>query len=316
MKPVVAFPFRHHSTMICPEAKQMLIDAGFELICNDTGRKLDRDEQKAMIKDAFAVISGTEKYDADMLDAAPNLKVILRFGVGLDNFDVAEMKKRGIQIGVISNNNAVAEFTLTLMLGMLKNLPRFDAAARNAKWDRYPMFELSKKTVGIIGFGRIGRRLTELLKGFGVKILVNDLYLTSEDAEKFGVESVSLEQLLFESDIVSLHAPSTPETRHMINAITLSKMKNSAILINTSRGPLVDEKALYHALKNGVIRGAALDVYETEPLVEGNPLFELENVVLAPHVAALTEETNYNAGITCAESVIRVYNGNAPIYAV
>ena len=102
----------------------------------------------------------------------------------------------------------------------------------------------------------------------------------------------------------------------MINAATLSKMKNSAILINTSRGSLVDEKSLYHALKNGVIRGAALDVYETEPLVDGNPLFELENIVLAPHVAALCEETNYNAGITCSESVINVYNGKAPVYPV
>ncbi len=316
MKPVVAFPFRHHSTMICPEAKQMLIDAGFELICNDTGRKLDRDEQKEMIKNAFAIISGTEKYDADMLDAAPDLKVIIRFGVGLDNYDVAEMKRRGIQVGVISNNNAVAEFTLTLMLGMLKNLPRFDTAARNAKWDRYPMYELGGKTVGIVGFGRIGRRLCELLKGFGVKLLVNDLYLKPQDAEKYGVEPASLERLLAESDIISLHAPSTPETYHMINAETLARMKNSAILINTSRGSLVNEKALYDALKNGVIRGAALDVYEIEPPVEGNPLFELENIVLAPHVAALTEETNYNAGITCAESVIRVFNGGAPVYPV
>lgn len=316
MKPIVAFPFRHHSTMICQEAKQMLIDAGFELICNDTGRKLDRQEQKEMIKDAFAIISGTEKYDADMLDAAPDLKVIIRFGVGLDNYDVAEMKKRGIQIGVISNNNAVAEFTLTLILGMLKNLPRFDTAARNAKWDRYPMYELSGKTVGIVGFGRIGRRLCELLKGFGVKILVNDLYLKPDGAEKFGVESVSLEYLLTESDIVSLHVPSTPETYHMINADTLGMMKNTAVLINSSRGSLVDEAALYTALKNGTIRGAALDVYETEPLAAGNPLFELENVVLSPHVAALTEETNYNAGITCSRSVINVYGGGSPVYPV
>jgi len=145
-KPIVAFPFRHHSTMICPEAKQMLVDAGFELRCNDTGRKLDQEEQKALIEGAFAIIAGTEKYDADMLDAAPDLKVIVRFGVGLDNFDVEEMKRRGIQIGVISNSNAVAEFTLTLILSALKNLPLCDSAVRDGLWSRFPMYELQGKT--------------------------------------------------------------------------------------------------------------------------------------------------------------------------
>ena len=316
MKPIVAFPFRHHSTMICQEAKQMLLDAGFELVCNDTGRKLTREEQKEMIANAFAVISGTETYDADMLDAAQKLKVIVRFGVGLDNYDVAEMKRRGIQIGVISNSNAVAEFTLTLMLGMLKNLPRFDAAARRGEWSRFPMYELSGKTVGIVGFGRIGRRLAQLLKGFGVDILVSDLFLKQEEAERCGVRLVTQDELLAASDIVSLHAPSTPETRHMINRESIAAMKDGAILINTSRGALVDEQALYEALTGGKFRGAALDVYEVEPVTADNPLFKLENVVVAPHVAALCFETNYNAGITCAQSAIQVYEGGRPVYPV
>ena len=316
MKPIVALPFRHHATMICPEAKKMLTDAGFDLVCNDTGRKLNRDEQKAMIQDAFAVIAGTESYDADMLDAAKNLKVILRFGVGLDNFDVAQMKRRGIQIGVISNNNAVAEFALTLILGTLKNLPRYDAVVREGLWSRFPMYELSGKTVGIVGFGRIGRRLSELLQGFGVNILVHDLFFRTEDAEQYGVELVALEDLLSRSDIVSLHAPATPQTRHMINRESLVKMKDGAILVNTSRGALVDEEALYEALTTGKLRAAALDVYESEPVTKDNPLFALENVVLAPHAAALSFETNYNAGITCAESVLRVRAGGAPVYPV
>ena len=316
MKPIVAFPFRHHATMICPEAKQMLIDAGFELVCNDTGRKLTPEEQKEMISEAFAVIAGTEPYDRDMLDAAKNLKLVVRFGVGIDNFDVKTMKERGIAVGVISNNNAVAEFTVALMLGLLKNLPRYDSVVREASWVRLPMFDLRGKTVGIVGYGRIGRRVCEILQGFGVRLMVCGRKINPEEAEKYHFDIVTLDELLSSCDIVSLHVPARAENAHMINEDTISKMKDGAMLINTSRGALVDEKALYNALVSGKLAGAALDVFEKEPVVPCNPLFELENVVLAPHAAALTYETNYNAGITCAQSVLRVYKGEDPVYPV
>lgn len=316
MKPIVAFPFRHHGSLVSPDAKQMLLDAGFELICNDTGRKLDRDEQKAMIKDAFAVIAGTESYDDDMLSAAPKLKLIVRFGVGTDNFDLAAMKRRGIAVGVISNNNSVAEFTMALILGVLKNLRLFDDAVRQGKWSRFTMHELKDKTVGIVGFGRIGRRLAQLLQGFDVKILAYDPYMNDEAAAQLNVTPASLDVLLAESDVVSLHLPSTPQTHHLINRETIAKMKNSAYLVNTSRGVLIDEAALKEALEAGKLAGAALDVFEREPITEDLPLNELDNILLAPHVAALSVETNYNAGMTCAESVIRVYEGGAPLYPV
>lgn len=316
MKPIVAFPFRHHGSLVSPDAKQMLLDAGFELICNDTGRKLDRDEQKAMIKDAFAVIAGTESYDDDMLSAAPKLKLIVRFGVGTDNFDLAAMKRRGIAVGVISNNNSVAEFTMALILGVLKNLRLFDDAVRQGKWSRFTMHELKDKTVGIVGFGRIGRRLAQLLRGFDVKILAYDPYMNDEAAAQLNVTPASLDVLLAESDVVSLHLPSTPQTHHLINRETIAKMKNSAYLVNTSRGVLIDEAALKEALEAGKLAGAALDVFEREPITKDLPLNELDNILLAPHVAALSVETNYNAGMTCAESVIRVYEGGAPLYPV
>lgn len=184
MKPVVAFPFRHHSTLVSEDAKKMLLDAGFELACNDTGRKLDRDEQKALIADAFAVIAGTESYDDDMLAAAPNLKLIVRFGVGTDNFDLAAMKRRGIAVGVISNNNSVAEFTVALILGIVKNLHLFDNAVRQGQWPRFTMRELKAKTVGIVGFGRIGRRLAQLLQGFDVELVAYDPYMNEEEAKQ------------------------------------------------------------------------------------------------------------------------------------
>ena len=260
MKKKVAFPFRHHATLVCPEAKQMLLDAGFELVCNDTGEKLSFEEQHAMIADAFAVIAGTERYDAEMLEGCSELKVIIRFGVGTDNFDLETMKKKGIQVGIISNYNAVAEFALTLILATMKNLPLYDAEVRGGGWARYSMRELSYKTVGLMGFGRIGKRLAELLKGFDVKVLAYDPYLPPEVMIERGAEPVSFDELLARSDVVSLHLPATEATRHIINAETIAKMKDGAYLVNTSRGILIDEAALLEALKSHKLGGAGLEV--------------------------------------------------------
>lgn len=310
----VALVTRHHASLICEDAKKMLLDAGFELVCNDTGRVLSREEQKALIRDAFAIISGTERYDADMLSVCGKLKVMMRFGVGTDNFDLDKMREMGIQVGVIANHNAVAEFTLTLLLAAMKNLPRYDAVVREGKWSRFPMRELSHKTVGLVGFGRIGRRVAELLQGFDVEILTYDPYLTEDALKGRQVSPVSLEELLRRSDVVSLHLPATEKNRHLINRDTISQMKDGAYLINTSRGTLVDESALLEALQSKKLSGAGLDVYGSEPVSAGNPLFALSNDVLAPHVSALSYETNYNAGITCAQSIIQVRNGGKPVY--
>ena len=316
MKKKVAFPFRHHASLMCAEAKQMLLDAGFELVCNDTGEKLSCEEQHAMIADAFAVIAGTERYDAEMLEGCSELKVIIRFGVGTDNFDLETMKKKGIQVGVISNYNAVAEFALTLILATMKNLPRLDTEVRHGGWGRYPMRELTSKTVGLVGFGRIGKRLAELLRGFDVKILAYDPFLAPEAIVERGAEPVSFDELLACSDVVSLHLPATEATRHIINAESIAKMKDGAYLVNTSRGCLIDEEALLDALKRHKLSGAGLDVYEKEPVSAENPLFQLDNDVLAPHVSALTYETNYNAGIICADSIINVLHGERPVHAL
>lgn len=294
----------------------MLEEAGFELVCNDTGEKLSVEDQKALIKDAFGIVAGTEKYDADMISAAENCRVIIRFGVGLDNFDLAAMRKRGIQVGVIENHNAVAEFALTLMLSAMKHLPQYDAVVRQGMWSRFSMYELRGKTIGIVGFGRIGMRLAELVKAFDTRVIVYDPYVSEETTQQRGVQKVELDYLLQESDVVSLHLPSTPETRHFINADTISRMKQGAVLVNTSRGELVDEAALFDALKSGRLGAASLDVYEMEPVKKDNPLFKLENITLAPHVAALTKETNYNAGIICAKSIIDTYNGGKPLYPI
>lgn len=316
MKPIVALPFRSQAALICDEARQKLKDAGFSLVCNETGKKLPREQQKELIKDAFAIIAGTEPYDAEMISEANNLKVIIRFGVGTDNFDLDAMREKGIAVGVIANHNSVAEFALTLMLSVIKNLPKYDSTVRDGAWTRYPMHELNQKTVGIVGFGRIGQCLAGMLAGFHTKILAHDPYLSDDKILACGATPATLDVLLANSDIISLHLPSTPETHHMINRETISKMKDDAYIVNTSRGALVDEVALYEALTNGKLAGAALDVYEVEPVTKDNPLFSLDNIVLAPHVAALSYETNQNACMTCADSILRVADGKLPIYPV
>lgn len=317
MKPIVAIPFKTQAKNISSETRKMLTDAGFELVCNETGKALSREDFKAMIKDAFAVIAGTEEYDADILSEAKNLKTVIRFGVGTDNFDLQKMKEMGIKVGVITNYNAVAEFALALMLSCYRQIPQHDAGAREACWTRFPMREISGKTVGIVGFGRIGQRLAKLLSGFDANVLAYDPFMNKEAAEKLNVSSVSFDELLKQSDIVSLHLPITAETKHIINEKTISQMKDKAVVINTARGALIDEKALAQALDSGKLLFAGLDVYETEPVTADNPLLQLKDrTVVAPHAAASTYETNYNGGFTCAKSIIAVYNGEDPLYPV
>lgn len=316
MKPIVAMPSCHYATFLCEEAKQKLLEAGFELVGNDTGRRLDRDEQKALIADAYAVIAGTEKYDADMIEAAKNLKVIVRYGVGTDNLDLNAMRERGIAVGIISNCNAVAEFAVTLMLDILKPIPAYNSAVRSANWVRLPMRELSGKTIGLLGFGRIGQRVAKLLSGFDVKVIAYDPFFNEKAAAELNVTAADQDTVLADSDIVSLHLPMTEENEHLINRETITRMKDGAYLVNTARGPLVDEMAVKEALDSGKLSGFATDVYETEPVTERYLLRNEEKTVFTPHTAALSFETNYNGGVICADSILAVANGGAPLYPV
>ena len=316
MKPLVVLPFSSQARAFCDEARQMLLDAGFEIRCNETGVRPTADELRELLDGAFAAVAGTEKYTADVVESAKDLRALIRFGVGTDNLDLGALKAAGVEVGTTANYNSVAEFALTLMLGLIKNLPRLDAAARKGQWARFPMREIAGKTVGIVGFGRIGSRVAELLKGFGPTILAYDPFVAPELIEKAGAVPSGFEELLRESDIVTLHLPFTPEVRHLMNAETLALMKDGAYLVNTARGGLVDEAALCEALASGKLAGAAIDVYETEPITADNPLFKFENAVFSPHVSALSFETNYNGSLICAESIINVYNGGKPVYPV
>jgi len=262
----------------------------------------------------------TDKVDSEVMDAAPNLKVISTYSVGFDHIDVEAATKRGIYVthtpGVLTD--AVAEFTICLLLAITRKILDADRTIRSGQWNKpwNPFFltgpELKGKTLGIIGMGRIGRAVAEKIKGFGMKIIYYDVYRNERAEKELGVEYKDLDTVLKESDFVSLHVPLTKETKHMIGERELKLMKTSAYLINTARGPVVDTDALVKALKERWIAGAALDVFEQEPLPPDHPLIKLENVVLAPHIASATIEARQRMAELAARNLIAVLKGEEP----
>ena len=255
-----------------------------------------------------------------IMENAPRLKVVGRHGVGVDTIDVEAATAHGVY--VVNTPWApvepVAEHVLGMMLALSKNIVRADKALRRGKWQvrrEYIGQTLFGKTLGIVGFGRIGQRVAELCLPFKMSILYHDIVEQGEAAERLGAQKVSLEELLRRADYVSLHVPLTPATRHLIGARQLALMKPTAYLINTARGPVVDEAALIEALREGRIAGAGLDVYEQEPAPPDNPLFALPNVVLTPHMASHTQEAMREMAMV-VKDVIAVLEGREPRYAV
>lgn len=273
-----------------------LVPEGFTLEILNT---MSSDELKERIVDAdYLLVSGRMKVDANVLKEAKQLKMVQRTGVGLDHIDLAYLKEKQIPLYVNQGVNAlsVAEHTLLLMLAVLKRLPYIDRFVKNGGWDKQnngiQNHELSGKTIGIIGAGHIGRNVVQLLSGFNVNLLYYDAYrLNTELEQKLNMHYVDLDTLLKESDVVSLHCPLLDTTRHMINEETLQKMKSSAILVNTSRGPLIDEAALIEALQKGTIKAAGIDVYESEPVSKDSMLLQLDNLITTPHIAGITRES-------------------------
>lgn len=273
------------------------------------------------VKGVDAIVSMLDdKIDAELMDAAgPNLKIVANYAVGYNNIDVEEATKRGIMVtntpGVLTETTA--DFAWALMMAIARRVVEADRYVREGKFTGWgPMLLLGTDvygaTLGIVGFGRIGQAMARRALGFNMKVLYYDSNRVPEQVEKeLKATFVDLPTLLKESDFVSLHVPLTKETYHLIGEKELKMMKKSAYLINTARGPVVDEKALVRALKEGWIRGAALDVYENEPKVEPE-LLELDNVVLAPHIASASYETRSKMSIMVAENIIKALSGEVP----
>lgn len=260
---------------------------------------------------AILVRSATQ-VDAEVLAAAPNLKVIARAGVGLDNVDIKSATAAGVMVvnAPTSNIISAAELTCGHILSLARHIPAAHAALAEGKWKRsaYTGTELFEKTIGIIGLGRIGALIAERMKAFGTKVVAYDPYVTSARAQQLGVQLLSLNELIETSDFITIHMPKTPETTGMIGTAQLKAMKPTAYVINVARGGLIDEDALYEALTNNVIAGAGLDVFVSEPPT-GSPLLGLPNVITTPHLGASTDEAQEKAGISVAKSVRLALSG-------
>jgi len=301
------------------EAIQVLKDAGHEVRYEEL--------------DANQLLSEIDKYDALMVrsrtkaikevvekGASGNLKVIGRAGIGVDNIDIKTAGKLGIPV-VNSPTGAtasVAELAIGHMIALSRHIAKADKTMKKGEWAKKQLKgnELGGKTLGLIGTGNIGKYTANLAKCFGMKIVGYDPFISKEDMEKDGIDKIeNLEDLMGKSDYISLHIPHIDATHHIVNKDMLSKMKKSSFIINCARGGTVDEKALYDALKEGVIAGAALDVFESEPPKE-SPLFELDNVIMTPHLGASTKEGQIKAGTVCADQINKVLKGEEPDYCV
>lgn len=265
-----------------------------------------------------AIATCYARVTAAVMDAAgPTLRHVARYGVGVDNIDIAAATARGILVTNVPDYcvDEVSDQALAMALDLARRTTGLDRAMRAGKWAPQaagPIYRLRGRTFGILGLGRIGTASATKAAAFGFRVIATDPHLTPAQATQRGAQLVDLPTLLAESDIISLHAPLTPVTHHIINATTLGQMKPSAYLVNTARGPLVDNDDLVAALRAGRIAGAGLDVQEGEPLPTSHPLFSLDNVLLAPHVAFYAEESLVDLQRRCAEEVVRVLAGEPP----
>ena len=299
-----------------PDVLALMRDAGCDLTISELERPPTEGELLAKVGDVDALISGTEPVTARVIAAAPRLKVISKHGVGFDNVDLAAAKARGIVVAVCGRpaTDSVADMTMALLLAVARRVPQADASVKRGEWKRFVGPELRGKTLGIIGLGQIGKAVAQRAKGFGMRLVAHDAAEDHAFASTWGVTWLTLDGLLAASDFVSLHAPVTDATRRMIDAHRLRRMKPTAFLVNTARGELVDEAALYQALKEGVIAGAATDVFVHEPPGVDHPLLTLDNFIATPHSAAQTPEGLRRMGEVCAENVLRVLRGEQPLF--
>ena len=305
----------NQSVLICDQVAPILND-----ILQKNGLKISYEPQITpdQIKEKIGnfdivIVRSRTKLTKDLIEKANKCKIIARVGVGLDNIDVDVARTKGIRVinAVEGTMNAVAELVLGLMLSLAREIPRADREIRNGNWLKKELMgtELSGKYLGIVGLGNIGKKLAKHAKALNMNIIGYDVIPIPDDfAREVGLIKTDLETLLSSADYISLHVPLTNDTHHLVNMQRLAKMKKTTYLINTSRGEIIDEEALYNALKEGKIAGAALDVFEKEPAT-GNKLATLSNVICTPHIGAQTKEAQTLAANVIAEKIIMILRG-------
>jgi D-3-phosphoglycerate dehydrogenase len=294
---------------------EMLEKYNYEIIRNESGKQYTEAELLDIVEDIDGMIVGLDTISAAVLRKAKKLKVVTKYGVGLDNIDLEEAKKLGIKVTFTpgANNESVADLAFTLMLSLSRSVIKLDSIVRNNRFEKVIGTEIYGKTIGIFGTGAIGKGVAKRAKGFDMEVLAYDIYPDHDFADKNGIKYVDKKTLLENSDFISLHVPLTNEMHHFIDEEELSIMKSTAYIINTARGGIINEEALYSALKDRKIAGAALDAFETEPPI-GNKLLTLDNIILSPHCGASTIDATNRMGTIAVEGLISVLEGMEPKY--
>jgi D-3-phosphoglycerate dehydrogenase len=301
--------------------RESIAEAGVDLLRARFDVDVDADSDLASIIDRYdaIVVRSATKLTSELIERATNLKVIGRAGVGVDNVDVEAATRRGIVVANAPESTVVsaAEHTIGLLVALARNIPQAHAALKQGRWERkaYGGIELAGKTLGVLGFGRIGQQVARRADGLGMRVVAYDPFVASERFRELGVERLETpEEVYGAADFLTLHSPLTPETRRAVNAEAFAAMRDGVRLVNAARGELIDEDALIDALRSGKVAGAALDVFSAEPY--SGPLLELDNVVVTPHLAASTDEAQDRAGVIVAEQVAAALEGGLVSNAV
>ena len=297
---------------------EILKAAGVEVELSNKGKPLTEAELLSVIENYDGIIVGTDPMTAEVIKKGQNLKIIAKNGVGYDNIDLKTATEQQVYVTFTPGavEQTVADSTFALILSLARNITQGNASIRKGEWPRLVGMDIWSKKLGIIGLGRIGKNVVVRAKGFNMDVCAYDPFADRAFCEQYGVQLVDLDDLFRTSDIVTLHAPSIESTRHIVNASTLSLMKPDALLINTARGELVDEEALYYALKEKKIAGAAIDVFSKEPPQRDLLLFELENVILTPHLSGYSRDAIASMGTMVAESIVAACRGETPPHVV
>ena len=294
---------------------KLFTEAGHECLVPDRALNLWNNEVLTQTIAGFdAIIAGSEPYPAAVIVASPQLRVLARAGVGFDSLNLQACDEQKVVVATTPgvNHHAVAEHAIAMLMAIGRGFPAQDQEVRRCAWSRIPLPRISECTLGLVGLGRIGQATATRAIGLGMQVLGYDPYPPVDFVKQHGIRMVSLEELLAKSDFVSLHSPMTPATKHLINDNSIATMKNGAVIINTARGPLIDEPALIRALKSGKLRAAGLDVFEVEPLPADSPLISMPNVLLSGHIAGMDNESHDGTWALGANIIIRLHRGEWP----
>lgn len=307
------------SFAVCPAAQQILTAAGHQLEIMTPSRPYTAQELLPLVADFDAMIVGLDQIDEQVINAgAPSLKVIARNGVGYDKVDLIAAGKNNVIVTITPGANSISacELAFSFITGLSRKIHLMDHNVRTGSWSRVPGVEIDGKTIGVLGTGAIGYELIKRCRAFGMRVLAYDLKPNQELIDNYQVEYTDdLDRIYRESNYISLHLPATDSTRNMINREAIEKMQKGTFIINTARGELIDEDALYDALDRGHLGGAGLDAFKDEPMTDQR-FFKLNNVILTPHTGAFTSEASENSLIIAAQEVLRVLSEELPHYAV